>query len=438
MHLKSCLKIVNCKLKIWRALCFLVLFFLLAGVVYAQQTITKIGGYNLIVPLPGVGEPAPTTLAEYVRLIYLWFMRVVALAAGIMLVVGGVKYVLSGGNPGRAQDARETISRALLGLVVVLASYLILNTINPSLVGFGGGEIPKVNLPLAKTYAPGGAALLEGQCFSTDATPSGLNGTDCSAIGNGWFPNPAGCSGSCSTTEICCVCNAGSECESTEHTCAKLDSSGASAPELPKDPLICGPYLRADCNNACPPAFPTCIAGSCSDAIGETRVFEIQSPLPPREGNTATPVGMNQIIPITVRAPSGVDTIEVKVYCPTGSTCPAGSVMFTDTCAPFAGVCSVFWNEGVTGPGNWRIEAVGKDANGTVLTGMRDEVLVCGDCGPQASFSVNATDQKYVCQTPTPGTFQIDPASGMARLRLDGGGSSSPGNTDLINFEWNE
>ena len=438
MHPKSCLKIVNCKLKIGAIFFFLVLFSALAGIAHAQQTITNIGGYNLIVPLPGVGESAPTTLAEYVRFIYIWFMRVVALAAGVMFVAGGGRYVLSGGSPGRAQEARETISRALLGLVVVLASYLILNTINPSLVGIGRGEIPRVNLPLAKTYAPLGGAAPEGQCFSTDVGPSGLNGTDCSAIGNGWLPNPAGCSGSCSASEVCCACNAGSECALTEHTCAKIDPSGAAAQEFIQDPFICGPYLRADCNNACPQAFPVCVAGSCSDAAGETRVFEIQTPLPPRKGAAATSVGMGQPISIAVRAPSGVDTVEVKAYCPEGNACVAGSVVFADICAPSAGICSVLWNEGVIGSGSWRIEAVGKDVNGIVGTGMRDERLICGDCGPQVSFSVSAVEQKYDCQILTGGVFRADSVSGIARLRLDGSGSSGSGNTQIVNFSWNE
>src|SRR5947207_2309437 len=109
-------------------------FFLIASSVLAQSAITDIGGYKLIVPLPGVpGATSPTNLAEFVLYIYRWLMGFVALAAAVMLVYSGIEYFFAAGNPGRANKAKDQIMRALLGFMVVLGSYLILNTINPSL-----------------------------------------------------------------------------------------------------------------------------------------------------------------------------------------------------------------------------------------------------------------------------------------------------------------
>lgn len=44
----------------------------------------------------------------------------------IMLIVGGVKYITSGGDPKATQGAKNTITYAIGGLVLILISYLIL------------------------------------------------------------------------------------------------------------------------------------------------------------------------------------------------------------------------------------------------------------------------------------------------------------------------
>ncbi|HET7098624.1 MAG TPA: hypothetical protein VFI61_00080 [Patescibacteria group bacterium] len=61
------------------------------------------------------------------------FERVVSVAIGLagivlffLLVSGGFKYITSGGDPKAVDGAKKTISFAILGLVLVLASYLIL------------------------------------------------------------------------------------------------------------------------------------------------------------------------------------------------------------------------------------------------------------------------------------------------------------------------
>lgn len=44
----------------------------------------------------------------------------------IMLVMGGLKYITSGGDPKATDAAQKTITYAIGGLVLVLVSYLIL------------------------------------------------------------------------------------------------------------------------------------------------------------------------------------------------------------------------------------------------------------------------------------------------------------------------
>lgn len=51
------------------------------------------------------------------------------IALFVMLLSGGFKYITSGGDPKAAQAAQQTITYALLGLIVIVSSVLILRVI---------------------------------------------------------------------------------------------------------------------------------------------------------------------------------------------------------------------------------------------------------------------------------------------------------------------
>jgi hypothetical protein len=55
------------------------------------------------------------------------------LAVGVV-VYGGIKYMVSAGNPSGQSDAKEWIWGALLGLLLLGGAYLVLYVINPQLV----------------------------------------------------------------------------------------------------------------------------------------------------------------------------------------------------------------------------------------------------------------------------------------------------------------
>lgn len=44
----------------------------------------------------------------------------------ILLLVAGFKYITSGGDPKAVEGAKKTLTSAIIGLVVILVSYLIL------------------------------------------------------------------------------------------------------------------------------------------------------------------------------------------------------------------------------------------------------------------------------------------------------------------------
>lgn len=50
------------------------------------------------------------------------------------IVYGAIVYTLAAGNPGGQNEGKEWIKQALLGLLLLVGAYIILNTINPALV----------------------------------------------------------------------------------------------------------------------------------------------------------------------------------------------------------------------------------------------------------------------------------------------------------------
>lgn len=75
----------------------------------------------------------PSTLTTMIKYLYEWAVVLGGLAAFVMLVVAGIQYLTSTGDPGKAKDARDRITSAIGGLVLLLSSFILLNILNPEL-----------------------------------------------------------------------------------------------------------------------------------------------------------------------------------------------------------------------------------------------------------------------------------------------------------------
>lgn len=75
-------------------------------------------------------------IGEYLAWLYNYSIGIIAVLALIAIMVGGFYWLLSGGNASRVTEAKNWISAAFSGLGLALGSYLILVTINSSLVRF--------------------------------------------------------------------------------------------------------------------------------------------------------------------------------------------------------------------------------------------------------------------------------------------------------------
>ena len=96
----------------------------------------------LNVQIPGfAGFTTPTAagddvsvnfLAEYINALYGWVIGAAALVAVVMMMVGGLQYVLSRGKPKYIEKARTRITNAITGLVLLLAAYNVAYLIDPN------------------------------------------------------------------------------------------------------------------------------------------------------------------------------------------------------------------------------------------------------------------------------------------------------------------
>jgi hypothetical protein len=58
-----------------------------------------------------------------------YFLGFLGLIAVIMIIYGGVTYVISAGNDEAIQNAKKIITYALIGIIIILLSFVIVNTI---------------------------------------------------------------------------------------------------------------------------------------------------------------------------------------------------------------------------------------------------------------------------------------------------------------------
>ena len=70
-------------------------------------------------------------------------VSLVTLSLFIMLLVGGFKYLTSAGDPKATEGAKSTMTYAIIGLVVIIASYLILRVIE----SFTGLKLTEFTIP---------------------------------------------------------------------------------------------------------------------------------------------------------------------------------------------------------------------------------------------------------------------------------------------------
>lgn len=102
----------------------------------AKEECSASGGIWLQVPIfyKGTNVRCISGLPAYIEAFYNLFIGIVGILAVIMIMVGGMQWLIANGNEQIIGGAKTTIVSAIMGLVIALASWQILYLINPRLL----------------------------------------------------------------------------------------------------------------------------------------------------------------------------------------------------------------------------------------------------------------------------------------------------------------
>jgi hypothetical protein len=115
------------------------LFLLFIGILFFSVSHLVLA---LEVPLPGLGNNP--TIADYLSYV---FKFLIGAAAGLSLIsftVGAAGLIMSGDSAESASNAKDRMKNAIIGLILTMASFLIIQTINPSLKTIDLTPLPKL------------------------------------------------------------------------------------------------------------------------------------------------------------------------------------------------------------------------------------------------------------------------------------------------------
>lgn len=192
--------------------------------VFAQQK------YSPLVIIPGITDGGGKSFGEYVNFLYAAAIGIAAFLAVTKIIIAGVKYMTTDVINTKS-NAKGDIQGALLGLLLILGAYMILNIINPRLVNpsVNFQQIPtppKAAAPPASVTTTGGAAATTPAAGQTGPA---VNPTACGVVTtnntNNTYTtaNMGGCSAADKSKLLTTLTN---DCRTSG---GKLSSSGSSA-----------------------------------------------------------------------------------------------------------------------------------------------------------------------------------------------------------------
>ncbi|MCX6794472.1 MAG: pilin [Candidatus Falkowbacteria bacterium] len=98
--------------------------------------LTASSSINYITDDKGNTNVAIPWISEYIIAIYNYGLSVAGILAAIVLMAGGVLWLVSGGDASKVTQAKELITGSVIGLVILASSYVLLIQVNPNLVKF--------------------------------------------------------------------------------------------------------------------------------------------------------------------------------------------------------------------------------------------------------------------------------------------------------------
>ncbi len=158
---------------------------------WVQAETTRIVPKNAVNLEVGIGgfNQVKGGIVDYIGQIYIFATAIVGGLAVVMIIIGAVQYSSSAGNKAAMGSAKETITSAIIGLVIVLMAYLILGTFSGDFVNLVN---PRLEVLDISDQAPGKAGC------------SWQTGTSCSDPVNFRQGDAVECGGTAEAGKVCC------------------------------------------------------------------------------------------------------------------------------------------------------------------------------------------------------------------------------------------
>lgn len=227
---------------------------------------------------PVLGVTSVTGFPRYVVLMFQYMLSIVVIAAAVMFVYGGFKYIV-GSSAGDLGGAKETMTNAVIGLFLSFAAYTLLNTLNPALTNYSKLNIYLINkLEFSTLEWCSDYKLKSGKQFADAGDPAGSTPystytapfpvtPDLTLCGKSYYPegyNGKTCKGQACTEkgEVCVACDKGG-CPvgaTVISACVKAAIAGSISVSDGRTPSDL--YLIAVCNGIDPPKDSATVAAA--------------------------------------------------------------------------------------------------------------------------------------------------------------------------------
>lgn len=206
-----------------------------------------------------VGTPSSTAsgtimrsdlLGRYILSLYNYGLAIVGILAAIILMAGGLLWLTSGGSAAKIGQAKELMTGSIIGLVILVGAWMILNTINPNLT-----QLPSINtliineVPYCCDSVKGNVLAVKGEC--PDSSKGCTNGEICADAGNNQF-------GCIDKSKFIC-------CEYKKKDILSCKSVKTSCPAAPTGYVHVKDYPNTYCGNK-EILADNCLAAECSNS----------------------------------------------------------------------------------------------------------------------------------------------------------------------------
>jgi len=111
------------------------------------------------------------TASEYIAYIFYLLVGIGAVFAVILLSIAGLEWASSGGDPGVINSAKKKIGSVFAGLVLLLAVYIVLFTINPNLLKINIDDISEQVITEVEIPPEKGLYLYNGTNYESERDP---------------------------------------------------------------------------------------------------------------------------------------------------------------------------------------------------------------------------------------------------------------------------